>query len=39
MIVKDVVDYEGAGTDGSALFLPLAEAQALLGSPEASATS
>ena len=33
VIVKDVVDYEGAGTDGSALFLPLAEAQALLGRP------
>jgi putative ABC transport system permease protein len=33
VVVKDVVSYEGAGTAGSALFLPLAEAQTLLGRP------
>jgi putative ABC transport system permease protein len=33
VVVKDVVAYEGAGTDGAALFLPLAEAQLLLGRP------
>ncbi|HSE81087.1 MAG TPA: FtsX-like permease family protein, partial [Gaiellaceae bacterium] len=31
--VKDIVTYEGAGTSDSALFLPLAEAQQLLGRP------
>jgi putative ABC transport system permease protein len=31
--VKDIVDYEGAGTADSALMLPLAEAQQLLGRP------
>ena len=31
--VKDVVDYEGAGTSDSALLMPLAEAQALMGQP------
>jgi putative ABC transport system permease protein len=31
--VRDVVRYEGAGTSGSALFLPLAEAQAFVGRP------
>ena len=31
--VKDVVDYEGAGTSDSALLMPLAEAQALMGRP------
>ncbi len=31
--VKDVVAYEGAGTAGSALFLPLDQAQQLLGRP------
>jgi putative ABC transport system permease protein len=32
--VKDIVRYEGAGTADSALFLPLAEAQALMGRPD-----
>jgi putative ABC transport system permease protein len=32
--VKDVVRYEGAGTDGSALLLPLDEAQAFVGRPD-----
>jgi len=31
--VKDVVDYEGAGTADAALLMPLAEAQALMGRP------
>jgi putative ABC transport system permease protein len=31
--VRNVVRYEGAGTDGAAVLLPLAEAQALLGRP------
>jgi putative ABC transport system permease protein len=31
--VKDIVRYQGAGTADSALFLPLAEAQALMGRP------
>ena len=29
--VKDVVSYEGAGTDGSAVLMPLEQAQAFLG--------
>jgi putative ABC transport system permease protein len=29
--VRAIVDYEGAGTDGAALFLPLDQAQTLLG--------
>ena len=33
IIVKDVVRYEGAGTSESALFIPLDEAQALMGRP------
>ena len=32
--VADVVRYEGAGTDGSALLLPLAEAQSFVGRPD-----
>jgi putative ABC transport system permease protein len=31
--VRDVVRYDGAGTDGSALLMPLAQAQALVGAP------
>jgi putative ABC transport system permease protein len=31
--VRDVVRYDGAGTDGSALLVPLATAQQLLGRP------
>ena len=34
MKVRDVVDYDGTGTDGAALLMPLPEAQSLLGKPD-----